>query len=152
APGVRVQGFTIAPKGVADGDIAVNVAIQGPTGARLLDNVILGGRIGINLGCTSFHSIVSNNTITGQTEAGINIDTCEARPFPGSHHNSIHNNIACSVTSTASIALGGSSNNNKIFDNVATSISAFANGNAIEQNVTQLPIVDQTGNNTLNDN
>ena len=152
ATGVTVRGFTIIPVGVADGDIAVNVGIDGNTGLKVLENVIFRGRIGVNLGCVSSGSVVASNTLTGQTEAGINIDTCEAPPFPGSHNNSIHHNIACSVTSTASIALGGSSDDNRIQNNIATSISVFGSGNLVRYNATQLAIVDNGSGSTLNNN
>jgi hypothetical protein len=152
ATGVTVRGFTIIPAGVADGDIGVNVAIDGATGLRILENVIFRGRIGINLGCVSVGSVVANNTLTGQTEAGINIDTCEAPPFPGSHNNEIHHNIACSVTATASIALGGSSDDNRIQYNVATTISVFGSDNVVRFNTTQVAIVDNGSSSTLNNN
>jgi hypothetical protein len=152
ASGVTVSGFTIIPAGVADGDIGVNVAIEGATGLRILNNVIFGGRIGINLGCVSSASLIAYNTVNSQTEAGINIDTCEAPPFPGSHNNSIHHNIACSVTATASIALGGSSDINRIQYNVATKISVFGTGNVVRYNTTQAAIVDNGSGSTLNNN
>lgn len=152
ASGVTISGFNIIPAGAADGDIGVNVAIEGATGLRILDNVIFGGRIGINLGCVSFGSVLAHNTVNGQTEAGINIDTCEAPPFPGSHNNSIHHNIACSVTATASIALGGSSDDNRIQYNVATSISVFGSGNVVRYNTTQVAIVDNGSGSSLNNN
>jgi hypothetical protein len=152
ATGVTVRGFTIISAGVADGDIGVNVGIDGATGLRILENVIFRGRIGVNLGCVSSGSLIANNMLTGQTDAGINIDTCEAPPFPGSHHNSIHHNIACSVTATASIALGGSSNANRIEDNVATTISVFGADNVVRFNTTQVAIVDNGSSSTLNNN
>jgi hypothetical protein len=152
APGLTLEGFTIAPDGFADGDIGVNVAIEGDTDLTLNRNVVIGGRIGVNLGCVSFGSTITHNTLTGQTEAGINVDTCEAPPFPGSHDNSIHHNTACSVTSTASIALGGSSNDNSIHHNVATSISVFGTGNDVHHNSTQLVIIDNGSGNNLHHN
>jgi hypothetical protein len=152
ATGVTLRGLTIIANGTADGDIGVNVGIEGATGLRVLENVIFRGRIGINLGCVSSGSVIASNTLNGQTDAGINIDTCEAPPFPGSHHNSIHHNIACSVTATASIALGGSSNDNRIQDNIATTISVFASGNLVRYNTTQIAIVDNGAGNTLNNN
>ena len=157
ATGVVLDGFTIVPGGFADGDIGVNVAIKGPTGAQILGNAVLGGRIGVNLGCVSFHTVVANNTVNGQSEGGINIDTCELTrdpsKNPGAHDNLIHHNVACSTTATASIALGGSSNNNRIHDNVATTISSWGKGNRLEHNVTQLPIIDNSqGSNIVNDN
>ena len=60
---------------------------------------------------------------------------------PGTHDNLIHHNIACSATSTGSIALGGNSNNNSIHDNFATSISVFGKVNKVNNNTTQLVIV-----------
>jgi hypothetical protein len=152
ASGVTVRGFTIIPAGVADLDIGVNVAIEGATGLTLMDNVIFGGRIGINLGCVSSGTVIANNAVHSQPEAGINIDTCEAPPFPGSHHNYIHHNIACSVTATASIALGGASDTNRIQYNVATTISVHGTGNAVRYNTTQLAIVDNGAGSTLNNN
>jgi hypothetical protein len=152
APGLTLDGFTIAPDGFADGDIGINVAIEGDTDLTLDRNVVIGGRIGVNLGCVSFGSTVAHNTLTGQTEAGINVDTCEAPPFPGSHDNSIHHNTACSVTSTASIALGGSSDDNSIHHNVATSISVFGTGNDVHHNSTQLVIIDNGSGNNLHHN
>jgi hypothetical protein len=152
APGLTLDGFTIVPDGFADGDIGVNLAIEGDTDLTLDRNVITGGRIGVNLGCVSFGSTVAHNSLTGQTEAGVNVDTCEAPPFPGSHDNSIHHNTACSVTSTASIALGGSSNDNSIHHNVATSISVFGTGNDVHHNSTQLVIIDNGSGNNLHHN
>jgi hypothetical protein len=152
ATGVTVRGFTIIPAGVADGDIGVNVAIEGATGLRILENVIFLGRIGINLGCVSSGTEVANNVLNGQPEAGVNIDTCEAPPFPGSNNNSIHDNVACSVTATASIALGGSSDDNNIQHNVATTISVFGSGNVVRFNTTQVAIVDNGAGSTLNSN
>jgi hypothetical protein len=152
SPGVTLEGFTIVPAGIADGDIGVNVAIEGDTHETLLRNVVIGGRIGVNLGCASFGSAIVHNTVSGQTEAGINVDTCEAPPFPGSHDNAIHHNVACSVTSTASIALGGSSNDNAIHHNVATSISVFGTGNKVHHNRTSIAITDSGFGNDLHHN
>jgi hypothetical protein len=152
ATGVTIEGLTIVPAGFADGDIGINVSIEGDTGLTLSHNVVLGGRIGVNLGCASFGSELAHNTLSGQTEAGINVDTCEIAPFPGSHDNSIHHNIACSVTSTASIALGGSSNDNDIHHNVATSISVYGTGNDVHHNRTQLVIIDNGSGNNLHHN
>lgn len=151
APGTTIRGFTMVPAGFADFDFGVNVAIDGIARVRILDNEILGGRIGVNLGCASVGSVVAFNRVNGQTEGGINIDTCEVFPFPGSHNNSIHHNVACSQTFTGSIALGGSSDNNQVHHNITTKISLFGTGNAVHDNITQLVIVDN-GVNTLNDN
>jgi len=150
--GVTLDGFTVEPAGVADGDIGVNLGVEGNAHANLVHNIIMGGRIGINLGCASFSSIVAHNTLTGQTEGGVNVDTCEAPPFPGSYQNSIHHNTACGATSTASIALGGSSNYNRIHHNTVTSISVFGTGNHVQHNTTQLPIVDNGSGNNLHHN
>jgi hypothetical protein len=143
--GLTVKGFTIVAAGVEDADLGINVAIEGDTDLTVVRSIVRGGRIGINLGCASFGSTIAHTTLISQTEAGINIDTCEAPPFPGSHDNSIHHNTACSLTSTASIALGGSSNDNSIHHNVATTISSFGAGNQIHHNTTQAPIVDNSG-------
>ncbi len=153
ATGLILKGFSIAAVGFDDPDIGIHVAIQDDTAAKIIRNVIRGGRIGINLGCVSSGTIIKRNNVISQTEAGINIDTCEAPPFPGSHNNSIHHNTACSVTSTASIALGGSSNDNHIHDNVATTISSFGAGNEIDHNTTKFAIVDNSGGaNSIHDN
>lgn len=152
APRVTVRGFTMVPVGFADTDVGVNVAIEGLARVRILHNAIFGGRIGVNLGCVSVGSVVAHNTVNGQTEGGINIDTCEARPFPGSHDNSVHHNVACSQTSTGSIALGGSSDDNQIHHNIATKISVFGMGNQVYHNTTQLVIVDNSSGNILNNN
>ena len=151
APGVTLSGFTIIPDGFADQDLGVVVGIEGNANAKITCNVIIGGRIGISLGCVSFGSTIADNTVSGQTEGGINIDTCEAPPFPGSHDNAIYQNVACSVTSTGSIALGGSSNDNLIHHNVATKISLFGMGNNVHHNTTQVAITDN-GINILNKN
>ena len=151
--GLTLKGFTIVAAGFDDADIGINMAIEGDTDATIVRNVIRGGRIGINLGCVSFGTKIEHNNLISQTEAGINVDTCEAPPFPGSHDNSIHHNVACSITSTASIALGGSSNDNNIHHNVATTISSFGTGNNIHHNTTKVAIVDNSnGGNSLHHN
>lgn len=152
ATGLRLRGFWIVPAGTADGDIGVNIAVEGATGLRLRYNVIVGGRIGVNLGCGSFGSIVAYDRLYRQTEAGINVDTCEIQPFPGSHDNAIHHNLACSVTSTGSIALGGSSDDNNIYRNIVRTISVFGSGNHVHHNTTKLGIVDNGSGNNLHDN
>lgn len=151
--GLTLKGFTIVAAGFADPDIGINMAIEGDTDATIARNVIRGGRIGINLGCASSGTTIQHTSLISQTEAGINIDTCEAPPFPGSHDNSIHHNVACSITATASIALGGASNDNNIHHNVATTISSFGTGNKIHHNTTRLAIVDNSsGGNSLHHN
>jgi len=155
APLVRLQGFGIRPMGIADGDIGVTVGIKAtPARATLLRNVILGGRLGINIGCTSHQNLIAHNLLTRQSEAGINLDTCEidAASQPGTHDNSVHHNVACSNTSTASIALGGTASDNHLERNVATEISVFGTGNTVQHNTTQLPIIDQGINSVLTDN
>jgi hypothetical protein len=61
--------------------------------------LVTGGRIGINLGCSSSGSTVYHNVVNGASEAGINIDTCEYNPVagtnPGSNYNSVHHNTVC---------------------------------------------------------
>ena len=157
ARGVALRGFTIVPAGFADGDIGVNVAFEGLAQARILENAVMGGRIGVNLGRRGgSNSSVAYNTVNGQTEGGINIDTCELYrdndKNSGTHDNLIHHNIACSATSTGSIALGGNSNNNSIHDNFATSISVFGNVNKVNNNTTQLQVVNNGSGNMLNGN
>ena len=152
AANVSLRGLTILPAGFADGDIGVNVAVDGNAMALILQNVITGGRIGVNLGCASDGNTVADNVVNGQTEGGINIDTCEIAPFPGSDNNSIHHNTACSNTYTGSIALGGNSNNNSIHHNTATKISVFGNGNEVHHNTTQVVIVDNGSGNSLHHN
>jgi hypothetical protein len=151
---VTIEGLTVVPAGFHDGDIGVNLAVDGASPANfvLLKNVVIGGRIGVNLGCASFGSTVAHNTISGQTEAGINIDTCEIEPFPGSHDNSVHHNTVCSVTSTGSIALGGSSDSNSIHHNVATSILVYGAHNTVHHNTTQVAITDSSSSNNLHNN
>lgn len=150
--GLTLKGFTIRPAGTADPDIGVHMSIGGDTGAKLTYNTVILGRIGINLGCGSSRTKLAHNTFSGQTDASINIDTCEAPPFPGSSHNSVHHNTACSVTNTASIALGGSSDRNKIHDNTATTISVFGDRNKVHDNVTKVAIVDNGTNSKIHDN
>lgn len=152
APRVTVNGFTMIPFGFGDLDIGVHVQNETAWRVRILQNAIFGGRIGINLGCVTFRNVVASNTVNGQTEAGINIDTCEAPPFPGSRFNAIYRNVACSATSVGSIALGGSSNNNRITHNIATKISVAGMGNAVTFNTTQLAIVDGGSDTVLNNN
>jgi hypothetical protein len=145
ATGLTLKGFTIVAAGFEDADIGINMAIEGDTDATLTRNIVRGGRIGINLGCVSAGTTITHTTLLSQTEAGINVDTCEAEPFPGSHDNAIHHNTACSETSTASIALGGSSDDNSLHHNIATTISSFGAGNEIHHNTTRVSIVDNSG-------
>lgn len=153
AANVSLEGFTIVPVGVADGDIGVHVAVDGITNASITQNTIIGGRIGVNLGCGSDTNVVAFNVVSNQPEAGINIDTCEIAPFPGSDNNQVHHNTACSNTSTGSIALGGSVTGNDVHHNTATKISVFGTGNEIHHNTTQVAIVDNNApNNSLHDN
>ena len=146
-----LKGFTILPLGFADPDIGVHLAVDGNSQVQILENVVTGGRIGINLGCVSDRNLVANNTVNGQTEGGINIDTCEAFPFPGSDNNNVHDNIACADTLTGSIALGGSVTGNNVHHNIARKISIFGTNNEIHHNTVVQPLVDM-GSNNLHDN
>jgi hypothetical protein len=152
AIGVLVRGFTIVPGTTGENNIGINVAIEGDTDLDIRRNVVLGGRIGINLGCASAGTHVAQNLLTGQTEAGLNIDTCEAPPFPGSHDNLVHHNVLCSTTSTGSIALGGSSDDNLIHHNTATNVYLFGSGNFLHHNTTKVPIADNGSGNVLKKN
>ena len=140
-PNVTVEGFTIVPAGYADGDIGVNVGIEGHAGTVLTRNVIRGGRIGINLGCVSSGSTIAHNTVRGAYEAGINVDTCEAPPFPGSNYNSIHHNTVCGGLYPYSIAVGGSSSYNDVHHNSAIWISVGGTGNSVHHNTAELFII-----------
>jgi hypothetical protein len=139
---------------VDDGDqgIGINVANEGETGLKLLEDRIIGGRIGVNLGCASHGSKVAHSKLYRQTQAGINVDTCEIAPFPGSRLNDIHHIEACSPTMNGSIAIGDSSNANHVHDNTVRTISLFGNDNVVNDNVTQSPIVDNGTNNVLSGN
>jgi hypothetical protein len=141
SPNVTLQGFTIVPFGSADGDIGVNVAIEGSTGAVIARNVIRGGRIGINLGCASSGSTVIHNVVSSASEAGINVDTCESPPFPGSGYNSVHHNIVCGGIFPYSIAVGGSSNNNAVHHNTGIWISVGGTGNTVHHNTATLFLI-----------
>ena len=136
APGLTLDGFTIVPDGFADGDIGVNVAIEGDTDLTLDRNVVTGGRIGVNLGCASFGSTVAHNTVNGQSEAAINIDTCEGSEF-GSDGNSVHHNTACGGTFSYSIAAGEKSDDNEIHHNVAMWITVSGTGNEVHHNTAE---------------
>jgi hypothetical protein len=81
-PNVTLDGFTIVPSGSGDPDLGVFVAIEGNASAEITHNVITGGRIGINLGCASSGSTIDHNIVSGASEAGINVDTCEAPRSP----------------------------------------------------------------------
>ena len=89
---------------------------------------------------------------TANTDGGINIDTCEIAPFPGSDFNNVHHNNVCSDTSSGSIALGGNSNGNDVHHNVARRISVFGFNNNVHHNTTQVAIVDSSGGNSVHDN
>ena len=95
--------------------------------------LILRGRIGINLGCASHASTVSN-IVNGASEAGINVDTCEIKPFPGSSYNSVHHNVVCGGLFPYSIALGLGSNYNLVHNNRAIWITAAGVGNQVHYN------------------
>jgi hypothetical protein len=135
-----VTGFTLVPAGsVAKYDIGVNVAIAGNASAEITQNYIRGGRIGVNLGCSSSGSTVYRNNVRGATEAGINIDTCEIPPtYPGSTFNSVHHNTVCGGTFPYSIAGGQGSDFNSVHHNTARWISLFGDGNIVHNNNAQL--------------
>jgi hypothetical protein len=140
-PHATLVGFTLVPFGsVAKYDIGVNVAIQGNASAEIAHNYIRGGRIGVNLGCSSSGSTVSHNTVRGATETGINIDTCEIseRVLPGSTFNSVHHNTVCGGLIPYSIAGGQGSDFNAIHHNTATWISVYGDGNLVHNNTAQL--------------
>jgi hypothetical protein len=140
-PHATLIGFSLVPFGsVAKYDIGVNVAIQGNASAEIAHNSIRGGRIGVNLGCSSSGSTVYHNDVRGATETGINIDTCEIdeRVLPGSTFNSVHHNTVCGGLMPYSIAGGEGSDFNSIHHNVARWISVYGDGNLVHNNTAQL--------------
>jgi hypothetical protein len=138
-PNSTLTGFTLVPYGsTAKYDIGVNVAIGGVASAEIAHNYIRGGRIGINLGCSSSSSTVYHNIVRGATEAGINIDTCEVDPFPGSTFNSLHHNAVCGGLYPYSIAGGQGSDFNSIHHNIGKWISLYGDGNIVHNNTAQL--------------
>jgi hypothetical protein len=145
---VTIDGFTIVPLGLtAKYDIGVNVAIQGIASTEIANNVVVRGRIGINLGCSSSASTIYHNVVRGATEAGINIDTCEIAPlYPGSTDNDVHHNTVCGGLYPYSIAGGQGSNNNNIHHNTAIWITAAGSGNHVHNNVAEVYNIVQPGN------
>jgi hypothetical protein len=138
-PNSTLIGFTLVPYGsVAKYDIGVNVAIGGVASAQIAHNYVRGGRIGINLGCSSSSSTIDHNIVRGATEAGINIDTCEIDPYPGSTFNSVHHNAVCGGLYPYSIAGGQGSDFNTIHHNVGKWISMYGDGNIVHNNTAQL--------------
>ena len=138
-PNATVVGFTLVPAGsTAKYDIGVNVAIQGDTNAEVAHNIIRGGRIGINLGCASSSSTLYHNIVYAASEAGINIDTCEIDPFPGSTFNSVHHNTVCGGIYPYSISGGQGSDFNSIHHNVGKWITVGGDGNLVHNNTAQL--------------
>jgi hypothetical protein len=137
---VTLDGFTIVPAAsVAKYDIGVNVAIEGNASAEIAHNVIVNGRIGVNLGCSSTASTIYHNIVRGSSEAGINIDTCEIAPlYPGSRDNSVHHNTVCGGLQPYSIAGGQGSNNNHVHHNTAIWITAAGTGNHLHNNVAEV--------------
>jgi hypothetical protein len=135
-----VTGFTLVPAGsAAKYDIGVNVAVAGNASAEIADNYIRGGRIGVNLGCSSSGSTVYHNNVRGATETGINIDTCEIAPaYPGSTFNSVHHNTVCGGLYPYSIAGGQGSDFNSVHHNTARWITLFGDGNIAHNNTAQL--------------
>lgn len=136
AKNVTINGFTIVPSGNADGDIGLNLAVEGNANATIANNIFLGGRIGINLGCASANSTVAYNIVDGQSEAAINIDTCEGSES-GSDGNLVHHNIACGGTFSYSIAAGEKSDNNNIHHNATMWTTVVGNGNKVHHNVAE---------------
>jgi hypothetical protein len=134
-----VTGFSLVPAGsAAKYDIGVNVAIGGNASAEIAHNYIRGGRIGVNLGCGSSGTTVYHNIVRGATETGINIDTCEIDPYPGSTFNSVHHNTVCGGLFPYSIAGGQGSDFNSIHHNTARWITLFGDGNIVHNNDAQL--------------
>jgi hypothetical protein len=135
-----VTGFILVPWGsTAKYDIGVNVAIAGNASAEIAHNYIRGGRIGVNLGCSSSGSTVYHNIVRGATETGINIDTCEIAPaYPGSTFNSVHHNTVCGGLFPYSIAGGQGSDFNSVHHNTARWITLFGDGNIVHDNTAQL--------------
>ena len=138
-PNVTFDGFTVALSGVTKPDVGVNVAIEGDASAEIMYNLVTGGRIGINLGCSSSGSTVYHNVVNGASEAGINIDTCEYSSIPGSNpgsnYNSVHHNTVCGGIYPYSIAAGDSSNYNHVHHNRAIWITGYGAGNILNDNV-----------------
>ena len=135
-----VSGFTLAPVGnTAKYDIGVNVAIGGNASTEIANNYVRGGRIGVNLGCSSSGSTVYHNIVRGATETGINIDTCEIAPdYPGSTFNSVHHNAVCGGLFPYSIAGGWGSDFNSVHHNTARWITLSGDGNIVHNNAAQL--------------
>jgi hypothetical protein len=135
-----VAGFTLITVGsTAKYDIGVNVAIAGNASAQIANNYIRGGRIGVNLGCSSSGSTVHHNVVRDSTETGINIDTCEIAPdYPGSTFNSVHHNAVCGGLYPYSIAGGQGSDFNSVHHNTARWITQFGDGNIVHNNTAQL--------------
>lgn len=135
---VSLEGFTIVPAGSEDADIGVFVDAFGNS---VLHNVIPGGRIGINLHCTSSGHTVAGNQIAVVTAGGvdssaINIDTCEGTEF-GSDGNSVHHNLACGGAFPHTIAAGSESDDNSIHHNLAQWISVGGTGNVVHHNTAE---------------
>ena len=138
---VTIDGFTIVQAGQqAKHDIGVNVYTEGSTLATITNNVIRGGRIGVNLGCASARSTVAHNRVSDSYEAGINIDTCEGSEY-GSDGNSVHDNIVCGGTYPYSIAAGGKSDYNQIEHNVGRWMAVYGTGNNVHHNTAQFFLI-----------
>lgn len=135
-----IAGFTLVPMGsAAKYDIGVHVGIEGNASVQIAHNYVRGGRIGINLGCSSSGSTVYHNIVRSSTEAGINIDTCEIPPaFPGSTFNSVHHNTVCGGAFPYSIAGGQGSDFNSVHHNTGKWITLFGDGNIVHNNTAQL--------------
>lgn len=125
APNVTIDGFKIVPAGSGDLDLGINLAVEGNAKATIVRNVLIGGRIGINLGCASANSTVPFNIVDGQSGSGINIDTCEGSNS-GSDGNLVHHNTSCGGIFSYSIVAGGKSDNNNIHHNAAMWLTVAA--------------------------
>ena len=135
-PYVTLVGFTVAP---VNSDIGVHVAIAGNASAEIAHNVVRFGRIGVNLGCSSYGSTVYHNVVNGATDSGINIDTCEgSAPLAGSTFNDVHHNTVCGGTVTGSIALDEGSDFNDVHHNIVTWIKVVGDGSLVHHNTARV--------------
>jgi hypothetical protein len=136
-PNASLVGFSLVPaSSAAKYDIGVHVAIDGNASAQIAHNIVRGGRINVNLGCSSSGNTVYHNDLRGATESGINIDTCEGSRS-GSTFNTVHHNTVCGGLVPYSIAAGGYSNFNAIHHNTAQWIYVAGNGSLVHDNVSQ---------------
>src|SRR5688572_1012650 len=138
SPNFTLEGFSLFPEGFAKQDIGVNVAIEGTSNAQIVGNIITRGRIGINVGCSSRASSIYRNIVRGQSEIGINVDTCEIDNLPGTSDNSVHHNHVCGGMKPYSIAVGGGQGtDNHIHHNMAQWIRIAGTGNQAHDNTAE---------------